>query len=528
MTHLAGALRTLIAAVVVVSASAAQAKPLRIGLAAEPTSMDPHFQTLTPNLALHAHIYEPLVAQDARQRLKPALAESWKILDDGITWEFKLRPNVKWHDGSPFTADDVVFTFERVPNVQGAPAPFTYAIKGKSIIKVDDLTVRITSGAPSPLTPNDLSVVFIASRKAASAQPTSAFNAGVAAIGTGPYKFAAFVPGDRIQLVRNDTYWGGAEPWTTVAFRPIKAGPARVAALLAGDVDLIEDVPPNDIRTLESQPKVTLARIPSHRSIFLQLDQNRATTPFLTAKSGAAMPNPLKDKRVREALSISINRDAIVGRTMDGNAVAAGQFLPEGYFGRSENLAPPPFEPDRAKKLLADAGFPEGFKITLHAPTGRYVNDARIAEAIAQMWTRIGLDATFEAIPVATYFGRALAGGPDKTPEFSITMWGSSVASGDVSSVLKPLMQTFDRDKGSGSVNAARHSNPAFDALIDKALATISVEERRRLYIEATELITREIGYIPLHYQVNVWGARRGLKVTPRTDEMTMAMEVRE
>ncbi len=528
MTNRARAVRSLIAAILVVCAGAADAKPLRIGLAAEPTSMDPHFQTLTPNLALHSHIYEPLVAQDARQRLKPALSESWKVLADGVTWEFKLRPNVKWHDGTPFTADDVIFTFERVPNVQGAPAPFTYAIKGKTITKVDDLTVRITTGAPSPLTPNDLSVVFIASKKAASAQPTAAFNAGTAAVGTGPYKFAAFVPGDRIQLARNDAYWGGAEPWTTVDFRPIKAGPARVAALLAGDVDLIEDVPPNDIRTLESNQQVSLARIPSHRSIFLQLDQSRATTPFVTGKAGAPIQNPLKDKRVREALSIAINRDAIVSRTMDGNAVAAGQFLPEGYFGRSDKLQPPPFDPERAKKLLAEAGFPDGFKVTLHAPTGRYVNDARIAEAIAQMWTRVGLDATFEAIPVATYFARALAGGPEKTPEFSITMWGSSVASGDVSSVLKPLMQTFDREKGSGTVNAARHSNPAFDALIDKALATISVDERRRLYVEATELVTREVGYIPLHYQVNVWGARKGLNVTPRTDEMTMAMEVRE
>jgi peptide/nickel transport system substrate-binding protein len=508
-------------------AAQASATPLRIGLAAEPTSMDPHYQTLTPNLALHAHIYEPLVAQDEKQALKPALAESWKVLPDGITWEFKLRANVKWHDGSAFTADDVVFTFERVPNVQGAPAPFTYAIRGKTITKVDDLTVRISTGAPSPLTPNDLSVVFITSKTAASGQATPAFNTGAAAIGTGPYKFAAFVPGDKIQVTRNDAYWGGAQPWTTVEFRPIKVGTARVAALLAGDVDLIEDVPPNDINRLSAEAKITLARVASHRSIFLQLDQDRETTPQITAKGGATLPNPLKDKRVREALSLAINRDAIVSRTMDGNAVAAGQFLPDGYFGRSPNLQPPAFDPERAKQLLAEAGLPNGFKATLHAPTGRYVNDARIAEAIAQMWTRIGIDATFEAIPVATYFGRALSGGPDKTPEFSITMWGSSVASGDVSSVLKPLMMTFNRDKGSGTVNAARHANPAFDALIDRALATIDLETRRRLYVEATELITRDAAYIPLHYQINVWAARKGLAVTPRTDEMTMAMSIR-
>lgn len=509
-------------------ASPAAAKVLKIGLAAEPTSMDPHYQTLTPNLALHAHIYEPLVAQDEQQALKPALATSWHVLPDGLTWEFKLRPNVQWHDGTPFTADDVVFTFERVPNVPGAPAPFTYATRGKTVKKIDDLTVHISSVAPSPLTPNDLSVVFIASKKAASGQATPAFNAGTAAVGTGPYRYAAFVPGDRIQLTRNESYWGSKQPWRTVEFRPIKAGPARVAALLAGDVDLIEDVPPNDITRLATDAKVTLHRVPSHRSIFLQMDQDRGATPFIRAKDGSAIPNPLKDRRVREALSLAINRDAIVSRTMDGNAVAAGQFLPEGYFGRSPNLPPLKVDLERAKALLASAGYPNGFAVTLHAPTGRYVNDARIAEAIAQMWTRLGLEATFEAIPVATYFGRALSGGPDKSPEFSITMWGSSVASGDVSSVLKPLMMTFSREKGAGTVNAARHSNPVFDALIDKALASNDTAARRALYVEATDLITREAAYIPLHYQINVWAARRGLTIRPRTDEMTMAMGVSE
>jgi peptide/nickel transport system substrate-binding protein len=517
----------LAACVVLQTTAFAGAQELKIGLAAEPTSMDPHFQTLTPNLALHAHVFETLVAQDEQQRLKPALAERWSLLPDGVTWEFKLRGGVRWHDGTPFGADDVVFTFERVPNVAGAPAPFTYAIKGKFIAKVDDLTVRIWSEGPAPLTPNDLSVVFIASKRAANGKSTAQFNDGSAAIGTGPYKYSAFVPGERIELVRNEAHWGGTPAWSKVTLRPIRSGPARTAALLAGDVDMIEDVPPIDIARLAGEPKVQLARVASHRSIFLQLDQERATTPHVTAKDGSAIANPLKDSRVREALSLAINREAIVSRTMDGNAIAAGQFLPDGYFGRSPRLAPPPFDPDRARRLLADAGYPQGFRIVLHAPTGRYVNDARVAEAIAQMWTRIGLEASFEAVPVATYFSRAIQGGPERTPEFSVTMWGSSVASGDVSSVLKPLMMTFDRAKGSGTVNVARHSNRAFDDLVERALASNDVEQRRALYVEATELLARETAYIPLHYQINVWAARQGLTVTPRTDEMTMATSVR-
>jgi peptide/nickel transport system substrate-binding protein len=249
-----------ICAVAILAASAvlgpgapADAKDLRMALASEPSSMDPHFHNLTPNNALTAHVFDRLVHFDANQKLIPGLAESWKTIDDK-TWEFKLRTGVTWHDGSPFTADDVIATMERAPNVENSPASFGIYIKGKTFTKVDDHTIRITTTAPYPLMPNDLATVAIISRKYGATGKTDDYNTGKAAIGTGPFKFAEFVKADRYVLVRNDAYWGPKPVWTKLIVKPIKAGPARVAALLAGDVDVIEEVPTTDIARLKSEP----------------------------------------------------------------------------------------------------------------------------------------------------------------------------------------------------------------------------------------------------------------------------------
>jgi peptide/nickel transport system substrate-binding protein len=199
----AGAVASLLLAAVPVSAQV-----LKIGLSAEPTSIDPHYHALSPNIALGRHIFEHLVEMDATQRLTPGLAESWKVLEDGVTWEIRLRKGVVWHDGSPFTADDVLFSFERAPNVANSPGSFAYAIKGKTLKKFDDHTIHLSTGAPSPLTPNDLAAIYIVSRKHGTGATTPDYNSGKAAIGTGPYKFKEYVPGDRIVLERNDAYWG--------------------------------------------------------------------------------------------------------------------------------------------------------------------------------------------------------------------------------------------------------------------------------------------------------------------------------
>ena len=501
----------------------ASADELTIGVASEPTSMDPHFHNLGPNNSLLSHLYDALVHQDEKQALVPGLAESWRPIDD-TTWEFKLRRGVTFHDGSPFTADDVVFTFERAPNVEGSPSSFGTYTKGKSLVVVDDHTLRIRTERPYPLMPQDVSTILVVSRKHGEGAKTADYNTGQASVGTGRYRFLEYVPGDRIVLERNDSWWGGKPGWARVTFKPIKSGPSRVAALLAGDVDLIDQTPTVDIERLEQEPGLNLSQGISNRVIYLHMDQFREDSPFVKAKDGGALGNPLRDVRVRKAISKAINRDAIVSRVMEGLAIKAGQLLPEGFFGVSDALDPEAYDPEGAKQLLAEAGVPDGFRLTLHGPNDRYVNDAKIAEAVGQMLTRIGIETEVVTMPRSVYFKRASRGGEDGSPEFSFILVGWGSGTGEASSPLKSLLATYDRAKGRGAANRGRHSDPELDGLLDEALATVDDAGRAKLLAQATELaIGRNQGIIPLHYQVNTWASKKGIVYKPRTDERTTA-----
>jgi len=504
---------------------AAHAQDLRIGLASEPTAMDPHYHNLSPNNSLLSHIFDSLVGQDERQRLTPDLAESWKAID-ATTWEFKLRRNVHFHDGTPFTADDVIFSFERAPNVEGSPSSFGIYARGKTFVKVDDHTLHIKTAAPYPLMPNDVSQVFIVSRKHGQGAKTPDYNSGKAAIGTGPFKFVEYTPGNRIVVQRNDQYWGDKPAWPRVVFRGIKSDPSRVAALLAGDVDLIDEVPATDMARLKKDPKLTIAQTVSNRIIYLHLDHFRDDSPFVQGKDGKPIKSPLRDVRVRKALSMAIDRDAIVSRVMEGQAIKAGQLLPEGFFGVSNKLKPVGYDPNGAKKLLAEAGVPNGFRMTIHSPNDRYPNDAKIAEAVGQMLSRIGIDTQVVTMTQGVFFRDASTGSPDKGPKFSFILVGWGSGTGEASSPLKSLLATFDRDKGMGASNRGRYSNPQVDKLINDALATNEDGKRAELLARATEIAIEDVGIIPLHYQVNTWAMRRGFSYQPRTDEYTLATGV--
>ena len=510
------------AAVLFLLVGTANAQELRIGLGNEPTAMDPHYHNLSPNNSLLSHVFESLVDQDERQRLQPGLAESWRTIDD-TTWEFKLRRDVKFHDGTPFTADDVIFSFERAPNVEGSPSSFGIYARGKTFTKVDDHTVHIKTAAPYPLMPNDVSQVFVVSRKHGQGAKTPDYNSGKAAIGTGAFKFVEYTPGNRIVLQRNDQYWGQKPAWQRVIFRGIKSDPSRVAALLAGDVDLIEQVPSTDMERLKKDAKVTISQTVSNRIIYLHLDHFRDDSPFVRAKDGGAIKNPLRDRRVRSAISKAIDRDAIVSRVMEGEAIKAGQLLPEGFFGVSPKLKPVAYDPNGAKKLLAEAGVPNGFRLTIHSPNDRYPNDARIAEAVGQMLSRIGIDTQVVTMTQGVFFRDASTGSPDKGPKFSFILVGWGSGTGEASSPLKSLLATYDREKGMGASNRGRYSSPQVDKLINDALATVDDRKRADLLARATEVAIDDVGIIPLHYQVNTWAMRRGFSYQPRTDEYTLA-----
>ena len=515
-------LHMAVAVCVLLTIDCASAADLSIAVGADVTSIDPHYHNLTPNNNIAEHIFETLVTKDPKSQLKPALAVSWKALDD-LTWEFTLRKGVKFHDGSDFTAADVIFSLERPALVPNSPSPFTlYTNQITEKTVVDPLTVRLKTATPYPLMPNDMGTVFIVSSKAAKGASTADFDSGKATIGTGPFRFDRYIKGDRIELTRNDTYWGAKPVWDKVTFRVIPSDPSRVAALQAGDVRAIESVPTADLARLSKDPAITISRTVSHRLIFLHLDTSRDRSPGVTDKSGKPLDkNPLKDVRVRRAMSKAINRHAIVERTMEGAAVATGQLMPEGMFGYVPSLKPEPFDADGARKLLAEAGYPDGFAITLHGPNDRYVNDDQICQAIAQMLSRIGIQTRVETLPSAVYFTRA------NKLEFSLMLVGWASDTAEASSPLKAQLATFDPKKGMGTANRGRYSNPKMDAVLGVALATVDDAKREKLLQQATEIAINDLGIIPLHHQVNLWGMRKGIVYTPRTDERTLAHEFR-
>jgi peptide/nickel transport system substrate-binding protein len=377
----------------------AGAQELKIGIKTEPSSLDPQFHTLNPNIQVAQHFFDALVLQDENLKTKPGLALSWKTLDD-TTWEFRLRPNVKFHDGSDFTAEDVVFTYERIPKVPNSPGPYTiYTRSMKSFEVVDPLTLRIKTDGPAPLLPLDLAALPILSKKAmagpAPEGKTSAeLNAGNGLVGTGPFKFVEWQRGSRIVGERNDAYWGGKPAWSKVILRPLSNNTARVAALLSGDVDLIEDPPTTDLAKLKNDPKVHLDRAVSNRVIYIHLDQHGDPPIAIPDTNGK---NPLMDRRVREALSIAIDRKGIADKIMEGVAVPAGDLLPYPMGGTRKDTPVDAYEPAKARKLLAEAGYPNGFSITLGAPNGRYINDLKIAQAVAAMWSRVGVKTEVDA-----------------------------------------------------------------------------------------------------------------------------------
>ena len=515
----------LLCAVVLTLACAvriADAQDLSIGLGADVTSIDPHFHNLTPNNNIGNHVFEALVAKDARGRLTPALAESWRTLDD-LTWEFRLRKGVKFHDGSDFTATDVVFSLDRVPTVPNSPSPFTtYTKQITEKIVVDPYTVRLKTASPYPLMAVDMSTIMIVSSRAAKGATTEDFNSGKAAVGTGPFRFVRWQKGDRVELARHEAYWGAKVPWNRAIFRIITSDPTRIASLLAGEVRAIENVPTADLAKLAKHNDLSLYRIVSLRVMYVHLDSARDKSPFVTDKAGRPLErNPLKDVRVRRAMSKAINRQALVERVMEGAARATGQLMPEGTFGYAPALKPEPYDPEGARKLLAEAGYPDGFGLTIHSPNNRYVNDEQVAQAIAQMLTRVGIATKVDTMPSAVYFTRA------NKLEFSLMLvgWGSDTA--EASSPLKALLATHNNDKGMGQANRGRYSNPKLDALLDQALATVDDARREKLLQEATQVGMADLGIITLYHQENLWATRKGIVYTPRADERTLAHQFR-
>jgi len=498
--------------------SAVWADTLRIGLSADVTSIDPHWNNSGPNVEVSTHIFDPLTLTDRNGRLIPGLATSWRAIDP-FTWEIKLRHGVKFHDGSDFTAKDVVFSLERPNTLTGSPAPFTQFVKaivGKKI--VDPYTVRLKTATPYVLLPYDLNSIFIVSKKAASGASNADFDSGRAAIGTGPYKFVSFARSDRIEMVRNDAYWGAKPAWEKVTLRLMTNDAARLAALLSGDVDVIENVPTQDVAMLSHNSKFKIDRQVSWRTLFWHMDQWRNQTPDVTDKSGRPLAtNPFKDVRVRLALSLAINREAIVSRIMEGLAIPASNLVSPGIFGHNDAIPVPAYDPERSRKLLAQAGYPDGFVLTLHAPNNRYVNDSKVAQAVASMFAHVGITTKVVTEPWITYLPKARAG----DFSFALIGWGSSL--GD--NTIKAHLATPNPKKGYGTWNFGRYSNPVLDAMLDRDFEMFDEQKREASAKEMMAVAMKETPVIPMYHQVVTWAMRQGIDYPGRVDEFTLAQQ---
>ena len=501
-------------------ALSAQAAELRIGLAADVTSLDPHYINIAPNNNAAWHIYDALVHVDADARLVPGLAVSWRAVN-ATTWEFKLRRGVKFHDGSEFSAEDVLFSLDRPATLTTSPGPFTSFIKAIVAKKaIDPYTVQIKTATAYAMLPHDLNSIFIVSKKAASGASSDDFNSGKAVVGTGPYKLLRFARGDRIELAANPDYWGGKQPWDKVRLRIVPADTARIAALLVGDLDAIENIPTADLSKLKTDARFRLEQKVSWRTLFFHMDQYRDRPPYVTDKSGKPLEkNPFKDARVRLAVSKAINRKGIVERVMEGFAIAAGNLVSPPVFGHVAAIKPDGYDVEAAKKLLAEAGYPDGFALTLHAPNDRYANDDQVAQAVAQMLSRIGIRAKVETMPASVYFGKARAG------EFSFAMLGWGSFSGDLA--LRSLLATPNADKGYGAWNWGRYSNPQVDRLLEQGFSTVIEKNREALAREAAGLALKDTPVILLHHQFASWAMKKELAYTARTDEYTFAHHFR-
>lgn len=499
----------------------ASAQTLSIGFADPISSVDPELNNHAGDRSLALHFWDSVVNSRDGGKLEPGLAASWKTLDDK-TWEFKLRTDIKWQDGTPFTADDVVFSFQRARSVPGSVASYAGALRTvESATAKDPATLIVKTNTPNPMLPLDIASIYIVSKHVGEKSKTEDYNAGRAVVGTGPYKFISYVPGDRTVFERNPGYYGPKPLWEKVNYRFINNGAARTAALLAGDVDVIDKVAVTDVEKLRKDPKVSVYTYPGLRVLLLQPSFKPGPNEFITDNAGKPLAqNPLQDVRVRQALSLAINRKAIVERVLQGTVTEANQWMPKGSFGYNPEVPTIAYGMEQAKKLLAEAGFPQGFQIAIHVPGDRYPQAPETVQAVAQFWSRIGVKTKVEVVPWSVYSSRA------NKNEFAVSViaWGNGT--GEAGYGLLQTLATSDAKRGRGSNNWGRYSNESVDKALDAATVEFDAKRREAIFRHAAKLVTDDVGQIPLYHYQNIWAARKGLKVVPLLSDRTTAMQV--
>ncbi|RDJ22105.1 ABC transporter substrate-binding protein [Bosea caraganae] len=504
---------------------AAIAQTLTIGVRAGPESIDPHYTATGTHAETLKHVFDTLTWSGDKLQIEPRLATSWKAIEPNV-WEFKLRSGVKFHDGSDFTAEDVKFSIERIPTVAGPNPTTIYVRRVKEVKIIDPLTVHIVTDGPAPNLPNDFIRLFIVSHKAAAGltkdTANEAFNSGKAAIGTGPYKFVSWTPKDQLVLERFDGYWGPKEPWAKVVRKELPNDAARVAQLKAGQVDLIVRAPASDVPTLKRDPKLTVVSIETVYVFNMELDM-RDKSPQISAKDGSALPkNPLQDVKVREAIDLAIDRPALAQIAMEELGAPVNQLVTDSIAGFNKSL--PPLKPDlnKAKALLTEAGYPNGFKITFSFTNDRLPGDRQVGTSIAQMLARIGLDVAANAQPSAVYF-------PTRArSEYSMSMSGWGTLTGEANYTLSSLVHSFDPEKKLGAFNLQGYKNPTVDKLIEDASIEMDEPKRNQFLAEVNAIVAKDRPRLPIVAIGSAWAMQKDkVTIAPRVDEDTLAMDIK-
>lgn len=495
----------------------AQAVTLRVANQGDAQSMDPHALNEALQLSLLGNVYEPLVGRDPKLALTPALATRWTLTAPTV-WRFELRRGVRFHDGTPLTAADVVFSFQRAAGDGSDMKSYTASIQ--AVRAVGDEAIEIETRAPFPILPDVISNVFIMSRAWSEAnqamRPVDRRQgienaASFKANGTGPFQLKERQPGTRTVLSRNTRYWAPlASNVTEAVFTPIGNDATRVAALLSGEIDLMEPVPLQDIERLKAAANLKVLQGPELRTIFLGMDQRRDELLYSSVKG----KNPFKDRRVRQAFYQAIDIEAIRTRVMRGAAVPAALMLGPGVNGYPPDLDRRlPHDMEAAKRLLAEAGYSAGFELGMNCPNDRYVNDAEICQAVAANLARIGVRIKLQAEPKVSYFPKILS------RQTSFYLLGWTPGTYDAHDVLSALIATPD-DKGRGQANLGAYSNARVDALTAAVQSETDPVRRNALIREAFEAHAREIGHLPLHRQALAWGMKRNVELVQLPDNM--------
>ena len=509
-------LRHLLAAALIAGCATTQAATLKWGAQNDILTLDPHSQNHATTHGILQHTYEGLVRYTKDFQVEPSLATSWQLISPTQV-RFILRKGVKFHDGSPFTADDVVFSYGRIIQPQGTNQIYVSGVK--EVKKIDDHTVDLILGGPNPVLLRLLVDFRIMNRawsvknKSENVQNYVAKEESYAsrnANGTGPYVIKLWEPDKRIVFAANPAWWDKLQGNATeVIYTPIKADATRIAALLSGDVDIVTDLPTQDVQRLRNEPKLKVLDGHEVRTIFIGMDQFSPELKYSSVKG----KNPFKDMRVRKALNLAVDREAIKRVTMRGLSIPAAIMVAPGVHGHTPDIDKvSPADVEGAKKLLAEAGYPNGFDFGLDCPNNRYVNDEEICQALVGMWARIGLKAKLNAQPMATFIQKI------QKFDHDAYMLGWGVATFDGLYTLQSLMRTKTTG-ADGSFNLGRISDAKLDSLIDAMKTETDVKKRDAMLREALVATRDNYYYVPLHHQLRPWAMKKNVSTVHKADD---------